>query len=57
MKCANCKKKVSLGLGFTCACGAVHCVTCRLPEAHVCPAEVKKEVILPKVVAPKIEKI
>ena len=57
MKCANCKKRVSLGLGFTCACGAVHCVTCRLPEDHACPAEVKKEVILPKVVAPKIEKI
>jgi predicted nucleic acid binding AN1-type Zn finger protein len=57
MKCACCKKKVQLGLSFTCICGGVHCVTCRLPEVHACPVEEKVAVILPKVVAPKVEKI
>jgi len=57
MKCTRCKKRLPLGLSFTCACGAVHCVSCRLPEVHACPVEEKAVVILPKVVAPKVEKI
>lgn len=57
MKCTCCKKRVSLGMTFPCACKGVYCVNCRLPEVHACPTEVKKEVILPKVTAPKIEKI
>lgn len=55
MKCACCKKKVP-AVSFTCAgCGVLHCVTCRLPEVHHCPVKVVKEVVLPKVVAPKLE--
>lgn len=57
MKCTRCKKKVVIGLEFHCVCGATHCVACRLPEVHGCPVEVKTEVILPKVVAPKVEKL
>lgn len=57
MKCTHCKKKVSATFTFTCACGGVHCVFCRLPEVHACPAQVKGVVNLPKVVAPKVEKL
>ena len=56
MKCTRCKKRLSV-LVFSCACEKTFCVSCRLPEDHACPVEVKKEVILPKVVASKIEKI
>lgn len=56
MKCTHCKKKVTL-MSFTCACAGVFCLTCRLPEVHSCPSPTKETVTLPKVVAPKVEKI
>ena len=56
MRCTKCKKKVGI-LPFTCVCEAVYCVQCRLPEAHACPVKAVKEVVLPKVVAPKVEPI
>lgn len=56
MRCSQCKKKVGL-VHFTCVCAATYCVQCRLPEAHACPVKVVKEVVLPKVVAPKVEQI
>lgn len=57
MKCTCCKKKVPDALTVTCACGGVHCLACRLPEVHACPAQVKGVVTLPKVIAPKVEKL
>jgi predicted nucleic acid binding AN1-type Zn finger protein len=58
MKCTCCKKKSSELLMVKCSdCTAAFCITCRLPEVHACPAQVKKAVILPKVVAPKVEQI
>lgn len=57
MKCTHCKKKVSEALTVTCACGAAFCLACRLPEVHACPTPVKGVVSLPKVVAPKVEKL
>jgi predicted nucleic acid binding AN1-type Zn finger protein len=57
MKCTRCKKKVPLGFTAACACAGVFCLACRLPEVHECPAQVKEAVILPKVVAPKVEKL
>lgn len=56
MKCKHCKKKLG-AVQFTCACEATYCVQCRLPEAHACPVKVVKEVVLPKVVAPKVAPI
>jgi predicted nucleic acid binding AN1-type Zn finger protein len=56
MKCSNCKKRLS-AVTFGCACEKTFCVSCRLPEDHVCPAQVKVAVILPKVVAPKVEQL
>jgi predicted nucleic acid binding AN1-type Zn finger protein len=57
MKCTHCKKKVP-AVSFTCVgCGALHCVACRLPEVHACPVKVVKEVLLPVVIAPKLERI
>jgi predicted nucleic acid binding AN1-type Zn finger protein len=58
MKCSHCKKKVVEILMIKCGdCTVAFCINCRLPEVHACPAQVKKEVILPKVIASKIEKI
>ena len=56
MKCQWCKRKVGLVV-FTCVCERQHCAKCRLPEVHECPVKVETKVDLPKVVAPKIEKI
>ena len=57
MKCSRCKKKVPLGFTTACACAGVFCLACRLPEVHECRAQVKEAVNLPKVVAPKVEKL
>ena len=57
MKCTHCKRKVSDALTVKCGCGGVHCLACRLPEVHACPAQVKGVVTLPKVIAPKVEKL
>ncbi len=54
MKCQKCKKKSHLE--FKCACGETYCANCRLPEIHGCEQE-KKKVELPKIVAPKMEKV
>jgi len=56
MKCKQCKKKLG-AVTFPCACEGVYCVQCRLPEVHACPVKVVKEVVLPKVVAPKVQQI
>jgi hypothetical protein len=56
MRCAQCKTKLA-AVTFGCACEKTFCVKCRLPEVHSCPAQVKKEVILPKVIASKLETI
>lgn len=56
MKCHCCKKKTGL-VSFLCVCEASHCAKCRLPEVHSCPVKVKVGVVLPKIVAPKLEKI
>ena len=56
MRCAQCKTKLA-AVTFGCACEKTFCVKCRLPEVHACPAQVKKEVILPKVIASKLETI
>jgi hypothetical protein len=53
-RCGNCKTKLGL-VRFPCTCSSEFCSSCRLPEVHSCLAQVKKEVILPKVVAPKVE--
>jgi hypothetical protein len=55
MKCSCCKKKTHLD--FKCACGAVVCMTCRLPEVHGCTVKEGQKVDLPKVVAEKVSKI
>lgn len=57
MKCSHCKKKIPTTLTFTCACVGVFCLACRLPEVHACQVQVKGVVTLPKVVAPKVEKL
>jgi hypothetical protein len=58
MKCSCCSKKVPGLLMVTCAgCAAAFCLTCRHPESHACPSPVKQVVTLPKVVAPKVEKL
>lgn len=55
-RCKQCKKKLGL-MPFSCSCGEAFCIQCRLPEAHACPVKVVKEVVLPKVVAPKVDPI
>ena len=56
MRCASCKKKVG-SVSFTCLCEHSFCVACRLPEVHACPVKRDEKVVLPKVVAAKVEKI
>ena len=55
MKCSCCKKKTHVE--FTCACGIVVCLNCRLPEVHGCVVKEKEKVVLVKVVADKVIKI
>lgn len=55
-RCKQCKKKIGL-MSFSCSCGEVYCIQCRLPEVHACPVKEVKEVVLPKVVAPKVAQI
>lgn len=55
MKCPCCKKKSHLT--FTCRCMGMFCVACRTPEVHKCAYVVMEPIELPKIVAPKVEKI
>ena len=55
MKCSHCKKKTHLE--FKCNCEGVFCVSCRVPEVHVCSNIVVKPVALEKVVQDKVVKI
>ena len=58
MKCTCCKKRANELLMVKCSdCQVSFCLTCRHREVHACPVEVKKGVNLPRVIAPKIEKI
>lgn len=57
MRCAKCKKKLSV-VTFTCTCEKTYCLTCRLPEDHACPAQVKLPVVLPPaVIRVKVEQL
>ena len=54
MKCDVCSRKIVQGYEFKCACGKTCCIVCRMPEEHVCTAQVKK-IKLDKVVADKLK--
>jgi predicted nucleic acid binding AN1-type Zn finger protein len=55
MKCAKCSKRAVVN--FTCKCTKVFCTACRLPEVHACTVTVVAPVVLPRVVAPKVQPI
>ena len=61
-KCQVCKKKINLGMEFTCRCGKLVCGQHRLPETHECSFDYKmfgKEVLKkenPVVAADKLSK-
>lgn len=61
-RCPCCKKKLPI-ITFTCKCGEIFCIKCKLPEKHNCQFNYKKEGIsmLEKenaiIVASKVEQI
>ena len=60
--CQKCKRKSST-FGFTCKCGVLFCIRCRMPEEHGCTFNYKKEAAEllenqnPKILAEKLDKI
>ena len=41
-KCFNCNKKIEI-MEYNCKCDKIFCVKCRMPEAHNCSFDFKKE--------------